>query len=325
MTALGTVGVLLGASATNRAWHEFSRDQRLLDLQAEQASGGGNGLGRVQVPREMLIESLAGYRDQLLTAVGILSAGVLLAAGGGFWWRRAVRRAEREGTDPVQGGRAPAVGATADLVALPLAMAALSLLVWGTQPRGIDLIRANATAISLRRQQVLRIVAAADPDSVQSSRCLATVLPPPHYAGSNTDARTNTLILGPDQLADLGGTSAWQDALGLEPPSPFWSLPSLVDWQAQGLGPPYRADKKTKALVQAALATRYLVLYRAASIQPAPGEAVAAPAVVQAALFEIGSGRRLCELAFRTAESGSAALEQLMKELAVLTGGSLTR
>jgi len=305
--AFGIFIILIGAGMVRAARRAHARDQRLLDRQAEEANPDNDLPRIVYDSREVLLAALAADGKRQGVGWAVLSIGSIVVAGG-IRWR--TRRAPR----PFGGSRAPAVGTTRDLVALPVAMVVLTLLVWEQLPWGADLVRANAAAIAQRRRQVLSIVATSDPDSVRSTGCVAPVVPAPRYGGDSSDRETNTLILGPYQLGKLRGRSAWADTLKLDPPDPFLSLPSLSAWRDEDIGPAYHSDNKMKASVRAVLEAPYLVLYRSVWR--------AGTGVVQAALYDIDSGRRLCELVFETDALGWKALQQLRGALATLTGGS---
>ena len=196
----------------------------------------------------------------------------------------------------------PAVVDGADLslgafLLMPVFAAGLSVTMWLELPTFGEALEARRGLIGERREVFTRLAAGVPTEPVRRSGCVGPLSPVPHYDEEN-DAATNVAILSPDNLTEIGlpRRLSGDQELYLR-----GRVPLLLLWLGT---PPLTSQRMSRARIEAEIEqpirnNRYVMFYGAATVVPPPG-GPAATLRVDAFLYDVTTGARVCELGFVT-------------------------
>jgi hypothetical protein len=231
-------------------------------------------------------------------------------------------------------------GRLAELLLLPIAMGGLSLLMWFSLPTFNEALTARGKAVDEIGDRILRMARSIPVGARTSHASCGHTLDPRPVRLRDGAGGTNTEIVEPRDLQEMDDDAALASDLNLYLRGP---LTLLIYWRTH---PPLTAQRMSRKRIareiERPLGFAYLVLYDIRLLTPVargPDERARGTARVNAFLFDLASGERLCELGFTqdlapgfragepfeehaSWELAVSTKQRLLAELARITGGT---
>jgi hypothetical protein len=203
---------------------------------------------------------------------------------------------------------------------MPLFAATLSVTMWLELPTFDEALHSRAPLIRARREVFERLAATVPTDPVRRSGCTAPLSPLPHF-DEEDHAATNVAIFSPADLASahlpvrLNGD---QD-LYLRSQTAF-----LVGWIEEP--PSTRGRRMSRARIAAEIErpiqnNRYVMFFGMTQLE-LPLDGRAGGTRVDAFLYDVASGERVCDLGFVTISDYSTARDRFFAVLAEAVAGA---